>query len=59
MERFLKTPTVSQTPPSFNHAAWLAQRYRLPIATARLIAELAGIGVKHPDIETMVGGAAR
>jgi len=32
------------SPPPFDPAITVARRYRLPIATARLICELAGIG---------------
>jgi len=57
----MKTAKIHRRPslPPFDPAITVARRYRLPIATARLICELAGIGAKHLDIDIVGGGATR
>ncbi len=40
---------IRQYPPPFNLAVWIEKKYRVPYATASLIAELAGIHQHNYD----------
>jgi len=55
----MKTNIVRNNPPPFDPAAWLARRYRISPAHARVIAELGGLGKIHTDRDasTIIGGA--